>query len=89
MKEIARIIGSLKGYIYPPESPGLALKALTDESIRIVSLTITEGGYNINDRTHQFNATHPDVQNDLNNPDAPKTVFGYLCEALDRRLNPC
>ncbi|RMM04416.1 D-mannonate oxidoreductase, partial [Pseudomonas syringae pv. maculicola] len=53
--------------------------------IRIVSLTITEGGYCIDDSNGQFMAHLPQIQHDLANPNQPKTVFGFLCAALARR----
>ncbi len=80
-----RIIGSLKAYIFAPANPTLALDTLADAATRIVTLTITEGGYNIDNQTGRFNVDHPAIQDDLRNPTTPRTVFGYLCEALDRR----
>ncbi len=80
-----RIIGSLKAYIFAPADPALAVDALADAATRIVTLTITEGGYNIDYQTGRFNVDHPAIQDDARNPTTPKTVFGYLCEALDRR----
>jgi mannitol-1-phosphate/altronate dehydrogenase len=80
-----RIIGSLKEYFFAPAGQGQVLDALTAEATRIVSLTITEGGYNIDNLTGRFNADYPVIQQDLANPAKPETIFGYLCEALDRR----
>ena len=54
-------------------------------STRIVSLTITEGGYNINDTTGEFDATNPDVIADLEPGAVPQTTFGLVTEALRRR----
>src|SRR6202030_2322646 len=49
------------------------------------SLTITEGGYYINEGTGGFNDAHPDIRYDLEHPHAPAGAFGYLAEALERR----
>ncbi len=54
-------------------------------STRIVSLTVTEGGYNIDDATGRFHADNPDVVHDLEPGAAPKTTFGLVIEALRRR----
>src|SRR5699024_37027 len=54
-------------------------------STKIVTLTITEGGYNFNESTSDFDFTNPDVQWDLAHPGRPKTVFGYLATALKKR----
>src|SRR5579859_7921416 len=81
----ARIIGSLLGYLFAPEQPEAVLQTLADASTRLVTMTITEGGYNVNETTGTFDAGNEDVQADLQRPHHPITVFGYLCEALDRR----
>ena len=41
----SRVIGSIVDYRYAPDDPGGALDVLAAESTRIISLTITEGGY--------------------------------------------
>ena len=58
---------------------------MADPDIKIVSLTITEGGYNFNAATGEFLIDDPSIQWDLNNPENPKTVFGYITQALKRR----
>jgi mannitol 2-dehydrogenase len=58
---------------------------MSSEDIRIVSLTITEGGYCFNQATGELMADHPDIAHDLNEPHRPVGAFGYLAEALDRR----
>ena len=52
---------------------------------RIVSLTITEGGYYLHQGTGGFEENHPDIVRDLAHPHEPSCSFGYLAEALDRR----
>jgi len=39
-----RVIGSIVGYLYAPDDPEAVLARMTDPAVRIVSLTITEGG---------------------------------------------
>jgi len=43
----ARVIGSIVDYRYAPDDPEAVVELLAAPSTRIVSLTITEGGYNI------------------------------------------
>jgi mannitol 2-dehydrogenase len=82
----ARVIGSLTGYAFAPADSERVLSQLSDASTRIVSLTITEGGYNVDDKTGVFDADNPAVQADLQRPQSePRTAFGYVCEALARR----
>jgi mannitol 2-dehydrogenase len=52
---------------------------------RIVSLTITEGGYNVNPATGAFDFNSPDILHDLEHPNTPVSVFGYLAAALRQR----
>jgi len=80
-----RIIGSIVDFIFAPENPLAAIEKLADPDIKIVTLTITEGGYNFNDTTGEFNFENLDIQWDLKNPGYPKTVFGFLAAALKFR----
>lgn len=81
----ARVIGSIIDYLFAPDDPERVLRQLTDPAIRIVSLTVTEGGYHINQTTGAFDPDDPDLQFDIENPSAPRTVFGFIVEALRRR----
>ncbi len=81
----ARVIGALLNYLHAPQDPEAVLKKLASPRTRIVSLTITEGGYYVNEGTGEFNDKHPDILHDLDHPRQPKCSFGVLLEALDRR----
>lgn len=61
------------------------ISALSESDIRIVSLTITEGGYFMDDKTGDFNLVHAEIQADIANIDKPATVFGLIISALKRR----
>ena len=43
----ARVIGSIVDYRYAPDDPEAVIELLAAPTTRIVSLTITEGGYNV------------------------------------------
>lgn len=80
----ARVIGSLVDYLYAPEDPRAVIERMVEERTRIVSLTITEGGYNFDPSTGEFDFDDPGVIHDLS--DAPqRTTFGLICAALDAR----
>lgn len=79
----ARIIGSVVDFC--PTNPGAMVQRIADPSIRIVSLTITEGGYFIDPATEGFDETHPLIRADAANPDTPQTVFGVLLAGLRLR----
>src|SRR6516225_4967743 len=83
----ARIIGSILNFLHGPSDPERVLERMASDECRIVSLTITEGGYYVHQGTGKFDAQNPDIQHDLAHPSQPSCSFGYLGEALDRRRN--
>jgi len=80
-----RVIGAITEYLFAPDDPEAVIEKLADEATRIVSLTVTEGGYNIDDLTGEFDAANPDVVRDLEPGATPRTTFGLVTEALRRR----
>jgi mannitol 2-dehydrogenase len=48
-------------------------------------MTITEGGYNIDKVTGEFNLKDENISHDLRDPLHPRTIFGYVTEGLRRR----
>lgn len=84
-KSQTRVIGALRDYLLAPQEPEKVLDLLAAPTTKIASLTITEGGYNIDETTGQFRTSLPAVQADLADPTHPKTVFGYIVEGLRRR----
>jgi mannitol 2-dehydrogenase len=80
-----RVIGSIVEYLFAPDDPEAVIEKMAAPSTRIVSLTITEGGYNISDVTGEFDLTNPDVIADLEPSAIPRTTFGLITEALRRR----
>jgi mannitol 2-dehydrogenase len=81
----ARVIGSIVEYLFAPDDPEAAIEKMAAPSTRIVSLTVTEGGYNLDAVTGEFNASDEAVLADLRPGAAPSTVFGLVTEALARR----
>jgi mannitol 2-dehydrogenase len=79
-----RIIGSMIDFIRPGNTAVL-LAEMADPHIRIVSLTITEGGYFIDPATGAFDAGQPEILRDAVDRVNPKTVFGFIVEALSMR----
>jgi mannitol 2-dehydrogenase len=80
-----RLIGSIVQYLFAPDDPEAVIEKMAAAPTRIVSLTITEGGYNISDVTGEFDVANPDVVQDLKPGAVPRTVFGLVIEALRRR----
>jgi len=84
-RQTARVIGSIADYVYAPAAREVAIEKMAAAETKIVSLTITEGGYFINEGTGQFTADHPDIKHDLQHPSQPVSSMGYMAEALHRR----
>lgn len=78
-------ISSICDYLYGPEDPTALIDLLASSETRIVSLTITEGGYNLSDATGRFDTTNVVMQADAWEGGEPATVFGYLAAALRLR----
>ena len=58
----ARVIGSIVEYLFAPDDPEAVIEKMADPAIRIVSLTVTEGGYNFHPVTGEFEADDPGVR---------------------------
>ncbi|MGQ7260565.1 mannitol dehydrogenase family protein [Vreelandella sp. V005] len=80
-----RVIGSMMNYLFAPEDTEAVIEQMADPAIRIVSLTVTEGGYNFHPVSGEFDLDNPQVRADLANPTQPTTSFGLVVEALARR----
>jgi mannitol 2-dehydrogenase len=81
----ARVIGSIVQYLLAPDDPEAVIERMADPATRIVSLTVTEGGYNVDNITGEFDERNPDVRHDLDVSEPPRTTFGLVTEALARR----
>jgi mannitol 2-dehydrogenase len=81
----ARVIGSIVEYLFAPDDPEAAIEKMAAPATRIVSLTVTEGGYGLDAVTGEFDASDSSVIADLRPGAVPRTVFGLVTEALARR----
>lgn len=80
-----RIVGSIVEFLFGPEQPEAVYARLMEPGVRIVTLTVTEGGYLKNPVTGEFDATHSTVVHDVKDLAHPQTSFAYIIEALRRR----
>ena len=79
----ARRIGAMTGFIEVQPDNAALITAMAAPEIRIVSLTVTEGGYFIDPATGEFDPTSPEIAADAANPH--RTAFGAIIAALKRR----
>jgi mannitol 2-dehydrogenase len=81
----ARVVGSIVEYLLAPDDPDAVVERMAAPGTRIVSLTVTEGGYNTSPVTGTFDTGAPDVVADLQPGAVPRTTFALVTEALVRR----
>lgn len=84
-KDEVYCIGSLVELIWGVENPKAVIDKIADKDIKIITMTITEGGYNIDKTSGEFMLGENNVKHDITNPRTPKTVFGFIAEGLRRR----
>lgn len=79
------VIGSIRDFLLSVDDPASVIDRMAHPATKIVSLTITEGGYNFNPSTGAFDFENPDIQYEINHPDDPKTIYGFLTASLKKR----
>jgi len=80
----AEVTGPMIDYLPIEEGNGALIRAMADPAVRIVGLTVTEGGYYL-DAEGGLDRAHPDIAHDAAHPDAPRTAFGAMVAALRLR----
>jgi mannitol-1-phosphate/altronate dehydrogenase len=78
------VVGSIVDYLHGPADPAAVVHALSAPGIKVVSLTITEGGYPLDPATGEFDTDEPETVADLAR-EHPRTTFGVLTAALRAR----
>ena len=86
------VVGSMIDYVPIEADNGALIAQMAKPEIKIVTLTVTEGGYYIDPVSKSFDSNHPDIVYDATHPEAPKTAFGAMVAALrlrrDSRVGP-
>ncbi|MEP1768400.1 MAG: mannitol dehydrogenase family protein [Sulfitobacter sp.] len=80
----AEVTGGMIGFVPVAENNAPLISQMADPAIRIVALTVTEGGYYVA-ADGSFDAAHADIEHDVAHPDTPKTAFGAIIAALRLR----
>ncbi len=81
----SQVMGSLVDILLGVDHPEKVLDRMAHPATKIVSLTITEGGYNFKASTGAFDFDNPDILHELAQPEAPRTIYGFLTAALKKR----
>ena len=79
-----QVIGAIKELLLAPEGPEAVLQRLAAARTHVVTLSVTEKGYCLA-ADGSLDLGHPDVRQDLEHPRSPRSVIGFLVEALRRR----
>ena len=83
--QATEVTGAMLDFL-PVEADNKSLiQAMADPRIRIVSTTLTEGGYYLDPETGGVDVTHADILHDAQNPARPRTAFGAMVAALRLR----
>ena len=80
----AEVTGSMIDFVAVAEDNGPLIAQMVDPAIRIVALTVTEGGY-YQTADGVLDTDHADIQHDATNPGSPRTAFGAIIAALKQR----
>ena len=78
------VTGAMIDFLPVERDNASLIRTMSDPAIRIVSLTVTEGGY-YQTATGALDIDHADIQHDAANPETPRTAFGAMVAALKVR----
>ncbi len=78
------VIGALREVLLASEHAAEIFRRLEATDTRLVTLTVTEKGYCL-DPEGRLDLHHPDIAHDLRAPREPRSLIGWLAEALRRR----
>lgn len=84
-KEEVMVLDAITEILFGVEEPQEVIDRIAAANTKLISFTITEGGYNIDEASGSFDLNHPDILQDLQADNHPKTVFGFLARGLQQR----
>ncbi len=82
---VVRPVGALLGIDIATDDVQSALARLTDESVTVVTITVTENGYCTVGPGGPLDLSRPEIVHDVQAPQAPRSLPGLILEALVRR----
>jgi mannitol 2-dehydrogenase len=83
--ERLRIIGSVVKALSTSRELSPTLSLLVSPAVKLITLTISEGGYYYDTAASRFLLDHTDIQSDLAGSTPPRTALGLLAEVLAQR----
>ena len=83
--QATEVIGSMIDFLPVELGNQSLINTMALQEIKIVSLTITEGGYYQDSKTGTLDIGNADIIHDATHPESPKTAFGAIVAALKLR----
>ena len=83
--DVVRPVGALLGVDVAADDVQGVLARLTDASVTVVTITVTEHGYCTVGPGGPLDVSRPEIVHDLHAPHVPRSLPGLLLEALVRR----
>ncbi|UAY56947.1 mannitol dehydrogenase family protein [Arachidicoccus terrestris] len=80
------LVSAIKELLHPIKDYAAILDKIASDDTKVISFTITEGGYNVDYDKHIFIWETPSIQSDLKRADTPQTIFRILAEGLRQRM---
>lgn len=85
--ERLQVVGSISDVLHAPSELSAVTELLCSPNVRLITLTITEGGYYFDRATDRFLVEHPDIVHDLGlQKGVPKSALGLLAKVLAERF---
>ena len=79
-----RVIGAIREVLVAGEDPVAVSRRLAAPNTSLITITVTEKGYCL-DGDGELDTDHPDIAHDLRNPEAPRSLIGWLVRGLQLR----
>jgi fructuronate reductase len=80
-----QLVGAIQNVLVAPEDPARLVEAMASPDTHIVTLTVTEKGYNLDPAAGALIHDDPDLASDLKSLERPRTAPGFIVAALARR----
>ena len=81
----ADLVDVHRGFGVMAEDPQAVVREIATAARRILTLTVSEGGYSVSPRTGRLDVDSPSIRADLADPSSPRSVIGLLARGLTER----
>jgi fructuronate reductase len=82
--ERLRVVASVREVRWALEDPDGLLERISQDTTKLITLTVSEKGYRLDPATHRLRLDDPDIAADLEHATS-RTVIGQIVQGLERR----